>query len=140
MAHDPLAQFRKSPVTPSGGMLPPKESDEYLAFGTKDKVRRLRIRSGATMTHSPGYNLLLDVVSDGQQGTHFILVYSILMVMVQGKNLQKMVFAIENGMADFIQAFDAERWEKPKDDTAAFIESIEVQVTEGGSRYGDTKH
>ena len=140
MAHDPLAQFRKSPVTPSGGMLPPKEPDEYLAFGTKDKVRRLRIRSGATMTHSPGYNLLLDVVSDGQEGTHFILVYSILMVMVQGKNLQKIVFAIENGMADYIQAFDAERWQKPTDANAAVIDSIEIKLTEGGSRFGDDVH
>ena len=140
MAHDPLAQFRKSPVTPSGGMLPPKEPDEYLAFGTKDKVRRLRIRSGATMTHSPGYNLLLDVVSDGQEGTHFILVYSILMVMVQGKNLQKMVFAIENGMADFIQAFDAKRWQKPTDANAAVIDSIEIKITEGGSRFADDVH
>ena len=60
--------------------------------------------------------------------------------MVRGKNLQKMVFAIESGMADFIQEFDPERWEKPKDEMAAFIESIEIQVTEGGSRYGDTKH
>ena len=120
--------------------MPPKEPDEYLAFGTKDKVRRLRIRSGATMTHSPGYNLLLDVVSDGQEGTHFILVYSILMVMVQGKNLQKMVFAIENGMADFIQAFDAKRWQKPTDANAAVIDSIEIKITEGGSRFGDDVH
>ena len=121
-------------------MLPPKEPDEYLAFGTKDKVRRLRIRSGATMTHSPGYNLLLDVVSDGQEGTHFILVYSILMVMVQGKNLQKMVFAIENGMADFIQAFDAKRWQKPTDANAAFIESIEIKAIDNHSADTETTH
>ena len=140
MANDPLSQFRKTPVASNGGMVPPTEADEYVAFGTKDKVHRMRIRSTPTLMHSPGYNLLLDVVSDGQYGTNFVLVYTVLMVMVRGKNLQKMVFAIENGMADFIQAFDPERWEKPKDDTAAFIESIEVQVTEGGSRYGDTKH
>jgi len=111
-----------------------------VAFGTKDKVRRLRIRSAAALTHSPGYNLLLDVVSDGQHGTNCILVYTILLVMVQGKNLQKMVFAIENGMADYIQEFDPDRWQKPKDAEAAFIDSIEIKVTEGGSRFGDTKH
>src|ERR1700677_3605069 len=140
MIKHPLSQFRKTPVASKGGMVPPTEADEYVAFGTKDKVHRMRIRSNPTLVHSPGYNLLLDVVSDGQYGTNFVLVYTVLMVMVRGKNLQKMVFAIENGMADFIQAFDPERWEKPKDDMAAFIESIEIQVTEGGSRYGDTKH
>jgi hypothetical protein len=140
MANDPLSQFRKTPIASKGEMVPPTEADEYVAFGTKDKVHRLRIRSNPTLVHSPGYNLLLDVVSDGQFGTNFVLVYTVLMVMVKGKNLQKMVFAVENGMADFIQAFDPERWQKPKDETAAFIESIEIEVTEGGSRYGDTKH
>lgn len=139
MEHDPLAQYRKTPVTPADGMLPPRESDEYVAFGTKDKVRRLRIRSAATMTHSPGYNLLLDVVSDGQFGTNFVLVYTVLLVKVQGKNLQKMVYALENGMADFIQAFDSERWQKPTDANAAVIDSIEIKITEGGSRFGEEK-
>jgi hypothetical protein len=140
MADDPLSQFRKTPIVPKGGVMPPTEADEYAAFGTKDKVHRLKIRSSPILVHSPGYNLLLDVVYDGQHGTQFILVYTVLLVLVQGKNLQKVVFAVENGMADFIQAFDPERWQKPQDETAAFIESIEIQVTEGGSRYGDTKH
>lgn len=137
---DPLAQFRKVPIASKGGTVPPVEADEYVAFGTKDKVRRLRIRSAAALTHSPGYNLLLDVVSDGQHGTNCILVYTILLVMVQGKNLQKMVFAIENGMADYIQEFDPDRWQKPKDAEAAFIDSIEIKVTEGGSPFGDKVH
>jgi hypothetical protein len=137
---DPLAQFRKVPIASKGGTVPPIEADEYVAFGTKDKVRRLRIRSAASLTHSPGYNLLLDVVYDGQHGTHCILVYTVLLVMVQGRNLQKMVFAIENGMADYIQEFDPDRWQKPKDAEAAVIDSIEIKLTEGGSPFGDTKH
>jgi hypothetical protein len=137
---DPLAQFRKVPTDTKGGVVPPVEVDEYVAFGTKDKVRRLRIRSATPLVHSPGYNLLLDVVSDGQSGTNCILVYTILLVMVQGKNLQKMVFAIENGMADYIQEFDPGRWQKPKDAEAAFIDTIEIKVTEGGSPVADKKH
>ena len=140
MTHDPLAQFRKSPITPRGGMLPPKEPDEYVAFGTKDKVRRLDIRLVPDMEHSPAYNLLLDVVSDGRGGTNFMLVYTVMLVMVKGANLQKTAFAIKNQMADYIQTFDSERWAKPTDAQAAFIESIEVKVTEGGSKYGDTTH
>ena len=140
MTHDPLAQFRKSPITPKGGMVPPQEPDGYVAFGTKDKVRRLDIRLVPDMEHSPAYNLLLDVVSDGRGGTNFMLVYMVMLVMVKGANLQKTAFAIKNQMADYIQAFDSERWQKPADSQAAFIESIEVKVTEGGSKYGDTVH
>lgn len=133
MADDILAQFRRTPAAPSVGATPPKDTDDYVAFGTKDKVNRLRIRSAGELTNAPGYNVLLNVVYDGRQGTHFMLVYTVLMVLVRGKNLQKMVFAIENGMADYIQEFDAARWQKPADANAPFIESIEVKVVEKGS-------
>ena len=140
MRDDPLAQFRKTPVPP-GGTLPPKEAEEYVAFGTKDKVLRLRIRSLAEPVHSPGYNILLDVVYDGQKGTNFMLVYTVLAVLVQGKNLQNAVFAIENGMADFIQEFDPDKWQKPTAANAAIIGSIEIKIIEGGSSTSaDTKH
>jgi len=51
-------------------------------------------------------------------------------VLVQGKNLHKMIFAIENNMADFIQEFHPGRWKKPADENAAFIEAIEVKIRE----------
>ena len=146
MAHDPLAPYRKTPVQSSGGTVPPTGVEEYEAFGTKDKVRRLRIRSLAAPVNAPGYNILLNIIYDGQQCTHFILVYSVLVVRVQGRNLQKLVYAIENEMADYIQEFDPDRWEKPKDETAPFIESIEVVVQEsassvsGAEKTGETKH
>jgi hypothetical protein len=141
MVDDPLAQFRKSPQIPAGGiMLPPAGIDEYMAFGTKDKVNRLRIHSALAPTHAPSYNILLDVISDVQHGTNCVLVYTVMMVLVRGKNLQKMVFAIENGMSDFIQQFDPDRWQKPKDAEAAFIESIEIKVTDGSMATNETKH
>jgi hypothetical protein len=133
MADDILAQFRKTPSAASVSATPPKDTDEYVAFGTKDKVQRLRIRSAGDLTNAPGYNVLLNVVYDGRQGTHFMLVYTVLMVLVRGRNLQKLVFAIENGMADYIQEFDAARWQKPADANAPFIESIEVKVVEKGT-------
>jgi len=138
--NDPLAQYRRTSTSTVGGVPPSKDSGEYAAFGTKDKVLRLRIRGASALTHSPGYNLLLDVVYDGDHGTHFVLVYTVLMVRVEGKNLQKLVFAIENGMADFIQEFDADRWAKPADAQAPLIQSIEVKVTERNSPADDLKH
>jgi hypothetical protein len=140
MPDDLLAQFRKAPPTRPVGPLPPKLADEYPAFGTKDKVFRLRIRSVAAPVNSPCYNILLNVIYDGDHWTHFMLVYTVLMVLVRGKNLQNAVFAIENGMADFIQEFDPARWEKPKDANAAFIESIEIKVIESGSANTETAH
>jgi hypothetical protein len=128
---DPLAQFRKSPVGP-GPAIPPKGTDEYIAFDAKDKVDRLKIRRANDPTRSPGYAYLLDVVYDGTYGTNFVLVYTFMMVLVRGRNLQPVVMALEMGTADFIQEFDPERWEKPKDDKAPFIESIEVVVQESG--------
>lgn len=140
MTHDPLAQFRKTPVAPRDAILPPKETDDYVAFGTKDKVRRLDIRMLPDMEHSPAYNLLLDVVSDSRGGTNLMLVYTVMLVMVKGANLHKVAFAVKNQMADYIQEFDPKRWQKPADAQAAFIESIEVKVTDGNSKYGDTTH
>lgn len=139
MADDILAQFRKTPSAASVSTTPPKETDEYVAFGTKDKVNRLRIRSAGDLTNAPGYNVLLNVVYDGRQGTHCMLVYTVLMVLVRGRNLQKLVFAIENGMADYIQEFDAARWQKPADANAPFIESIEVKVVERGSEASEAE-
>ena len=42
-------------------------------------------------------------------------------------------FLCQHRMVDFIQEFEADRWEKPKDETAAFIESIEVVVQQSAS-------
>lgn len=124
MADDPLAAYRRTPLPAT----PETEAPEvYAAFGTKDRVPRLRIRSSAAPIHAPGYNILLDVVYDAE-GTNFMLVYTMLLVLVRGRNLQKAVYAIENGMADFIQAYDANRWAQPADTGAAFIESIEVRI------------
>jgi hypothetical protein len=131
MPDDPLAQFRKTPTAPPAGVVaPPKGTEEYAAFGTKDKVLRLKIRSAMAPVHSVPYNILLDVVYDGVYGLNFVLNYSILLVLVRGRNLQKIVFAIENGMADFIQEFDPDRWAKPTDENAAIIESIEIKVVQ----------
>ena len=138
MNYDPLAAYRKFPHAATGTP-PPGEPEKYMAFGTKDRVFRLRIRNADDSIHAPGYNILLNLLYD-KQGTHFILTYSVMMVLVRGKNLQKVVFAIENGMADYIQEFDFKRWPEPTDTTAPVIESIEVKVIENGLATSGTKH
>jgi hypothetical protein len=67
MQHDPLAQYRrKSP--PPGYESSPNEPEKYLAFDTKDKVFRLRIRGADDSIYAPGYNILLNLLYD-KQGT-----------------------------------------------------------------------
>ncbi len=104
--HDPLAQWRRSSRPPTD--TPPTGPEQYLAFDTKDKVFCLRIRGADDFIYAPRYNILLNVLYD-KQGTHFILTYTVMLVLARGKNLQKVVFAIENGMADYIQEFDFKR-------------------------------
>jgi hypothetical protein len=137
--NDPLAQFRKKPVGPASGTKTPKDPGEYVAFDAKDKVDRLKIRRTNDPTRSPGYAYLLDVVYDGEYGTNFVLVYTFLMVLVRGKNLQNLVMALEMGTADFMQEFDADRWQKPADEKAPFIESIEVVVQESGPSISESE-
>lgn len=128
--NDPLAQFRKRP----GGMAAPPtgEGEGYAAFGAKDKVERLKIRRAFAPTRSPGYAYLLDMAYDGPFGTNFVLVYTFMIVMVRGRNLQPVIMALESGTADFVQEFDPDKWSKPSDDKTPFIESIEVVVKENG--------
>ncbi len=118
---------------PQGQTLPPE------AKGV-DRVNRLRIRSRLKPVHSVQYNLLLDVVYDGEFGTNFVLAYTVLHVNVFGRNLQKLVYAIENGMADFIQEFDPDRWEKPTDANAPIIESIVIRAIETEESKRETEH
>ena len=112
--------------------------DEYRAFSAKNKTGRLRIRSLNAPFNAPGYNILLNVVSD-EQGTHFLLVYTILTVMVRGRNLRRVIFAVENEMADFIQEFDATRWPQPEAD-APLISSIEIRVIENNGKAHDAEY
>lgn len=131
---DPLAQYRKKPI---GDMTaetpPPKTPAEYVAFDAKDKVERLSIRQANLQSRTPAYGYLLDITHDGPYGTNFVLYYSFMMVvMVEGKNLQPVIMAVQMGTADFIQEYDPDRWPMPKDGKAPFIESIKVVVEQGG--------
>lgn len=131
--NDPLAQYRKKPSGVVAEPTPPKGPDEYLAFDAKDKVDRLLIRSANAQARSPGYGYLLDIAHDGPYGTNFVLYYSFMMtVLVSGRNLQPVVMALQMGTAEFIQEFDSDKWPKPKDEKAPFIESIEFVVEQGG--------
>src|SRR5580698_5764189 len=122
MSEDKLARFRGLPVT-GATKAAQEETDEYSAFGAKDKPSRLRIRCAAQPTISIRNDLLLTVTYDELEGTNFVLLYQVLLVMVRGRNLKELIQALENDNAHFIQEFNPHRWAKPADGKAAFIES-----------------
>ena len=55
-----------------------------------------------------------------------------MIVLVEGRNLQPLIMALQMGTADFIQEYDSDRWPMTKDGTAPFIESIKVVVEQDG--------
>ena len=131
--NDPLAQFRRKPPGAVAEPPPPKGPEGYVAFDAKDRVERLKIQSANEQTRSPRYHDLLDITYDGPYGTNFVLIYSfMIIVLVEGKNLRPVIAALQMGTADFIQEFDPDKWPKPTDEKAPFIESIKVMMQEGG--------
>jgi hypothetical protein len=128
MGDDLLAQFRRTSPPPGSGAKPPSGPEEYVAFTAKDKAQYLDIRLIRPPHHSPRNNLLLNVAHDGAFGTNFLLTYTIMSVLVRGRNLQEVVFAIQNHMAICIQEFDPDRWGQPKNAKAPFIENIDIQM------------
>ena len=136
---DTFSQFRKTTAsTPSESAF--SGADEYCAFLAKDRVERLKIKRANSPTHAPGYAYLLDIIYDGNFGTDFVLVYTILGVKVTGRNLQPVIMALLAGTADYIQEFDRAKWPKPLDAKAPVIESIEVVVQDTAQPAAQTGH
>ena len=127
MSIDPLAAFRKrSGVGHVETATPVEEAEGYLAFAAKERVDRLKIHLADNLTHAPDYKFLVSLVYDGDFGTHCTLVFTIHSVKLAGRNLLPVIKAIQAGTADFIRQYDADKWPKPNDNDAPFIESIEV--------------
>ena len=126
MADELLAQFRRTSATSAGGVKPPATPEEYVAFVGKDRAQYLDIRLARPPHHSPRNNLLVNVAHDNPLGTNFLITYTTMSVLVRGSNLQEVVFAIQNQMAASIVEYDPDKFPKPKNDKAPFIESIAV--------------
>jgi len=138
--NDPLAKFRNSTAGLPPVLQPTSAAndDDYIAFAAKDRVERLKIKRAKYPTHAPGYGYLLDIIYDGNDGTDFVLVYTILGVKVTGRNLQPVIMALLAGTADYIQEFDRAKWKKPMDDKSPFIESIEIVVQDNAQPAAQT--
>ena len=114
---DLLAAYRRKPLIESG--------KDYVAFGGKDRVERIKIRFAKGLTHAPGYFYLRNISYDGEHGTNCVLLFDFMVVLLKGKNLQSLISSLMLGTVDFIQEFNPDVWMKPADDSP-LIEAIEI--------------
>jgi hypothetical protein len=135
MTDDILAPYRKTPPAPASRVAAPQPpgKGDYVAFSAKKQVPCLRIRRVNYLTYAIGYNILLINTYDDDKGETILLFFSVMRVRIKGRNLQELVYALNNKSADYVMEFDPDRWVMPTDPNAPFIESIEVKITEGGS-------
>lgn len=132
---DPLAAFRrKASDLENAVRVRPKEPEEYIAFGGKDRVERLEIRRVMAPFRAPRYLLLDDISFDGFFGTNFVLVFSSMIVLVEGKNLQSLIAALKIGTVEFIQDYHPQMWDKPAED-ATVINSIKIVMKGVGGEF-----
>ena len=136
MTFDARVELQRT--TPASGSTAPKEPEEYTAFAGKDQSSYLEIRSAALPYHCPYYTFHLNTAFDGPYGTNLVIYFGVMTVLVRGRNLREVAFAIQKHKAIFIQEFDPERWPAPKNDRAPFIESIKIKFMGNGAGANDT--
>lgn len=145
MVDDPLSSFQqryapKGPATKAPAVLVvnrPGERVPYEAFSTKDKVRRLDIRSGqGGLAHAVSYAYLLNVSYNRKTYAEIFLTVSGLTVMIKGRGLRPVVDALKQHSCEFLQQFDPEEFTEPSDPSLPYIESITVDVIGAPKRGG----
>jgi hypothetical protein len=124
---DPLAQFRRkieNPPAPSHVAAVAAGRQAYEAFNAVDRERkRLHIRPAVQPWVWASNSYLQYIAEDSGRGTRFSLVFGFLVVVITGRNLGKMIAAINSENCEFIEEFDPSRHAKPEPDEPV-IESI----------------
>lgn len=127
MSKDLLEQFRNKATADK--VLPGPTRVVYDAFRRSDKrVQKLKFRPRNRAWERIAYHALYRIVEDGIYGTQIGLVYNFAVIVIKGRNLQPIAEAIDSEQCDYVQQFDADRWEKPSDPKAPFIEAMEFHV------------
>ena len=127
MAVDPLEKFRKKPTETAGA--PIVGAGEYEAFKAVDRRQyRLKIRPSMRAWERVPYAYLHRIVEDGAFGTELCLIYAFMVVVIKGRNLHLVADAIDEERCEYVQQYDPDKWAKPTDASAAFIESIDIHV------------
>lgn len=136
MSDDPLAKWRRDAVEPAAPASLQETASSatandyaYVAFDAADRQERVALRRASGLVREPSYAGLIELAHDGESGSIVILIFSFnLKVTIIGRNLQSLVTGLRMSKIQFVQEYDAKRWEKPKDESAPFVETITVTV------------
>ena len=132
MADDTMDRFFRNATARNGSatrVLAGPGVVQYAAFGiAKKPLRRLAIRPRMRTWERAGYPFLLRVLEDGVYGESMALVFTFMGVLIRGRNLKPIIEAIDAETCEFIQEYDADRWPRPTDEKAPFIESIQIEA------------
>lgn len=107
----------------------PVDPRAYEAFHPLDR-RQLRVRfcpRDQPWEWLP-YASLQRIVTEADHGTRVALIWPYAVVIVYGRNLQALDYAIANESLDFVRAFDPERYDQPAKTNAPVVEKIEIHV------------
>jgi hypothetical protein len=102
--------------------------EAYEAFKAVDREpKRLHIRPVIQPWVWATYSYLQYIAEDNGRGTRVNLVFGFLVVVVKGRNLGRMISAINSENCEFIEEFDALRHAPPGPDDAV-IQSIQYHM------------
>jgi hypothetical protein len=120
------------------GTDPDSGKEIYKAYKSPGrKVERLEIRRVLGDWCAPSYRYLLDVRFNGWFGTEIALIFTFYRVNIIGKNLDPVIYAIEDGRCEFIQDYHVNEF-APLEPGQTVIERIEFEFT-GQIMYGCPK-
>ena len=118
-----------SPMLSSSPRPEAKPDRAYVAFTVRDQAERLEINRAAAPTRFPATSYLLDISYDRFHQSAFTLVYTFMVVDVQGWNLEPVVDAISLGNCGCITEFDKHQHDQPGKGQP-LIESIQITTVD----------
>lgn len=108
------------------------DTASYVAFKTQDKLLRVEIFCKDGMAYAIPYSYLATVVYDYHKGARLYLNDGNgISLRIHGQRLRPISQALNLHTCSAIREFDPERFEKPRDPSAPFIESIKVSIRSG---------
>lgn len=104
----------------------------YTAFKAVDtRQYRLRLRPAAPPWDSVKYQYLLHMPED-DRGTFLCLVFTVLVVVIKGRNLQPISAAIGRESCSVLWQYSPTRFNPPTDPAAPFIETLDIRLETRG--------
>jgi len=120
-------------LAPSPRQFDPKTGREvYEAFRVSLRKRdRLELRFTMQAWLFPRYFDLRDMSANGYHGTEIVLIFPVYDILIAGRNLQSVLYALKESRAVFIQDYHPEAFAPIDDESVPFIESMTVRVKTG---------